>query len=427
MPAAEPAASTLAGAIEHAARLHPANIALQQGETRWTYAQLDDATTRVAAPLQDAGVGPEDIVAIALPRSVEFFVAALGIWKAGGAFLPLDPEGPRERLSYMLANAAPKTIIAGAEFGARFGVDTMTLDAARIASAPTISIRGAAAIPPERAAYVIYTSGSTGVPKGVLVTHKGLLSLAKDQAARMGIDPQSRVAQLAAFTFDAAVSEMAMTLLRGATLVIAGQDERAGQPLSDFLTREGITHATLTPTALAATPVSGKCSLRSLIVAGEAAAASVIAPWASRYAVLNGYGPTEASVCATMSDALRPGEDPPIGKPRRTSASMCWTNGCGLPCGCDRRSVHRKRWAGARLSRGCCTNGRAIHCRRSFWKRRQAPVSHGGSLVGERTATRLCNGRSDDQLKIPGIVWRAQGKSRLPSWRSLRSRKQPSS
>jgi non-ribosomal peptide synthetase component F len=112
LPEVNRPAPTLLDLIEQAARHHSANTALAQGSDCLTYAELSEAALRVGSALESAGVGPEDIVAIALPRSTQFFVAALGVWKAGAAFLPLDPEGPHQRLTFMLANATPKRIIA---------------------------------------------------------------------------------------------------------------------------------------------------------------------------------------------------------------------------------------------------------------------------------------------------------------------------
>ncbi|HEX3996764.1 MAG TPA: AMP-binding protein, partial [Acetobacteraceae bacterium] len=306
---------SLINAIEDAAASHGDNVALAYQGEQVTYAQLEQRANRIAALLCRDGVGPEDIVAIALPRSNLFFIAALGVWKAGGAILPLDPEEPEHRLALLLANARPRKVLTDGMFAKRFGSDAVALDAQESESLPVVTAHRSGPIQPDRTAYMIYTSGSSGAPKAVVVPHRGLLNLADEQAARMAITSGSRVAQIAAFTFDAAISEMAMTLSRGATLVVAPLDERAGPALADFLTREAITHATLTPTALAATPMPDVWSMRSLIVAGEVATPQIVSPWAARCRVLNAYGPTEATVCATMSDALLPDHDVPIGKP----------------------------------------------------------------------------------------------------------------
>src|SRR5690606_31212052 len=118
-------------------------------------------------------------------------------------------------------------------------------------------------------AYVIHTSGSTGTPKAVVVTHGSLANLAVAQAERMRIDATSRVLQLASWSFDAAVSELAMTFARGGTLVVARDDERAGEPLARLLHTASVTHATFTPTVLATLPADAGSALRTIIVAGE--------------------------------------------------------------------------------------------------------------------------------------------------------------
>jgi len=164
-------------------------------------------------------------------------------------------------------------------------------------------------------AYMIYTSGSTGVPKGVLLEHRGVCNLAQAQSAVFGVEPNSCVLQFASMSFDASVSEIFVTLLNGARLYLDSQSLLAGPDLIRLLREQGISVVTLPPSVLATLTVERLPSLRTLVVAGEACSASLISNWADGRRVLNAYGPTEITVCATIADCTgHTSERPPIGR-----------------------------------------------------------------------------------------------------------------
>ncbi|KAB7762337.1 non-ribosomal peptide synthetase, partial [Xanthomonas maliensis] len=170
---------------------------------------------------------------------------------------------------------------------------------------------------PDHLAYVLYTSGSTGTPKGVMVSHRGLVNLALAQIDAFAVRPQSRVLQLANIAFDACLSEVLMAWLAGACLHVPPADALAGEALLEVMQQHRITHLTMTPTVLASLPTPAHCPhLQTLVVAGEAADTALVQRWQAQARVINAYGPTEASVCASLHlDGANDGERLPIGRP----------------------------------------------------------------------------------------------------------------
>ncbi|MFB7455143.1 non-ribosomal peptide synthase/polyketide synthase [Streptomyces sp. NPDC056188] len=287
----------LPAAFEAQVRATPDAVALAAGETTLTYTELNARANRFAHELIGRGVGPEQVVALVLPRSVELVVATLGVMKAGAAYLPVDPGYPQSRIALMLDDAKPVLVVDD---------PTMVTADGRPDTDPAVRLD------PRHPAYVIYTSGSTGRPKGVVVSHAGVTSLVAAQVERFAIDTRSRVLQFASPSFDASVSEVFTSLLTGATLVLPP----AGSPLSALTDpAAGVTHVTLVPSVLAAVP-DGALSVSTLVVAGEACSPELVARWAPGRRMINAYGPTETTVCATMSQPLTPCDQAPsIGRP----------------------------------------------------------------------------------------------------------------
>src|SRR5262245_8812228 len=293
----------------------PDAVAVVFAGEQLSYGELEVRANQLAHHLRALGVGAESVVGVCLERSLELVVCLLGILKAGGAYLPLDPGYPAERLSFMLADAGAALLLTQSGLGDRVGapgVRRLELDGAAAAIAAHPESAPAGAVGPHNLAYVIYTSGSTGTPKGVAVTHHGIPHLAAAQIDRFAITSQSRVLQFASPSFDAAVSEIATALVSGATLVLAAA-ERGGDALAGLICEHNVSHATLPPVLLADLPED--VPLQTLIVAGEACPADVVARWSAGRRMINAYGPTEATVCATMSEALSGACVPPLGRP----------------------------------------------------------------------------------------------------------------
>ncbi|HSZ29984.1 MAG TPA: condensation domain-containing protein, partial [Pseudonocardiaceae bacterium] len=315
------------------ARTPDAPAVIFQGESdeaeSISFAELDSRTNRLAGLLIALGAGPERVVALALPRSVEIVVAQLAVAKAGAAFLPIDPAYPTERIAFMLDDARPVLVLtmtavaaglptlAGGRVLMLDDPDTVAAAAAMADQAPTDADRTTPLLA-THPAYVIYTSGSTGRPKGVVVTHTGLTGFAAAEAEHFRVGPGDRVLQFASPSFDASVLELCMSLPAGAALVVPPPGPLLGEELAEVLARHRVTHALIPPVALATVPdevATGLAEFGTVIVGGEACTAELVTRWAPGRRMINAYGPTESTVVATWSQVLTPGEIPPIGRP----------------------------------------------------------------------------------------------------------------
>ncbi|WP_309486810.1 non-ribosomal peptide synthetase, partial [Bradyrhizobium sp. SHOUNA76] len=307
------------------ARRTPDAIALVYEDVRLSYGELDAEASGLARRLMALGVVPDQPVAICLPRGIAMVVSLLAVLKAGGAYLPLDPAYPAERLRQIVDDAGPRVLIAD-DAGRAILPDGTCEIVDPEANASTVT--GQAASDPgdlvkgltsRSLAYVIYTSGSTGRPKGVMVEHRGLVNLALAQRGLFEVNSNSRVVQFASFSFDASIWEIVMALGSGAALFLAGpQKHQDTSALLGYLADNAITHATLPPAMLhGRTDLDRLAALRVLVLAGELPRAELIKGLPPGVAVFNGYGPTEATVCATSW--LRPpgfdGDAAPIGRP----------------------------------------------------------------------------------------------------------------
>ncbi|MEV8635084.1 amino acid adenylation domain-containing protein [Streptosporangium sp. NPDC051023] len=323
-PSARAGEETLPELFEAGVAARPEGTALISDGLTLSYAELDARANRLAHHLIGLGAGPERIVAIALPRSAHWPVAVLAVLKAGGAYLPIDPEYPARRIQGMLNGAAPDLVLSDRETAAalRLPPATVLLDepvtedliGARPAYPPTDADRRCPLLP-SHPAYVIYTSGSTGRPRGVVVTHTGVPDLVASQIERFAVTRDSRVLQFASPSFDAAFAELAVTLLAGAALVVApAEDLMPGFPLTALIERFEVTHVTLPPSALALLEPAALASVTTLAVAGETVPATTAERWSRGRRMINAYGPTETTVCAAMSAPLT-GPGHPIGRP----------------------------------------------------------------------------------------------------------------
>ncbi|MFJ1866071.1 amino acid adenylation domain-containing protein [Streptomyces sp. NPDC088097] len=303
-PASAPAPGVL-DRIDVQVAAGPGRLALVHGERRMTYGQLALAVALRADALAAEGAGPGRLVAVCRPRGIDAVVGVLAALRTGAAYLPLDPAAPAARTAAILTDCAGRDLDLGeGEF----------------------ALPGAGV--PEGAAYVIYTSGSTGTPNGVVVGHPALAHFTAGASERYGITAEDRVLQFAPLHFDASVEEIFLTLGAGATLVLRDEDMLDVPGLLAGCAAHGITVLDL-PTAywheLAHALSTGVAelppTLRTVVIGGEAALPERVGRWCravdpERVRLLNTYGPTEATVVATVADLSRyTGGPVPIGLP----------------------------------------------------------------------------------------------------------------
>ncbi|HEY6350224.1 MAG TPA: amino acid adenylation domain-containing protein, partial [Candidatus Angelobacter sp.] len=315
--------ASLAQLFEAQAAQTPNATALLLEDQSLSYADLNQQANRLAHFLIAHGAGPENLVGICLERSFEMVASVLAIVKTGAAYLPLDPDYPKARLDYMAADATPAMVLSSSHLRARLPENAiLELDSSEVESAllqspahNPIDAERTSPVLPQHPAYVIYTSGSTGQPKGVVVEHKGLASLAAFTAEKLGIDHTSRFLQFASLSFDASLWETLTALSRGAALVLLREGQRSGGALREVLVRQQVTHALLPPAVLQTVEGEESLPLKVLIVGGDACPGELVGLWAAGRRMVNAFGPTETTVLATMSGPLAGSEAPAIGVP----------------------------------------------------------------------------------------------------------------
>nr|WP_267909154.1 non-ribosomal peptide synthetase [Antrihabitans sp. YC2-6] len=308
----------LAELFARAVAQSPMSIAVVSEHFSLTYAELDARTNRLARRLIALGVGPDSLVAVALPRSNDLIVALLAVVKAGGGYLPIDVMYPQDRLAFMLADAKPVCIIsATAELAALDTGDlpTVLMDAAHYRlevetqSPAAISDRDRVApLRPDSLAYVIYTSGSTGRPKGVLVSHRNVVTLFANTAAQFSFGADDVWTMFHSYAFDFSVWELWGPLLHGGRLVVVDYyTARSPEAFRELLVREKVTVLNQTPTAFYQLAEADRAAgdadlaLRYIVFGGEALDLGQLARWYDRHddaspTLVNMYGITETTV-----------------------------------------------------------------------------------------------------------------------------------
>ncbi|GAA1302508.1 amino acid adenylation domain-containing protein [Saccharothrix xinjiangensis] len=295
-----------------------------------TYRELSGAVNRLARLLVERGAEPERPVAVALPHSPDWVVALLAVFASGATYLPVDPGYPPDRVAFMLADADPVLVLTTtgwARGGAHGAVPVVALDdpavVADLAGRSGEPLTDADVPAPPRvdnAAYTIYTSGSTGRPKGVVLTHTGVVDLVKEQTEHFGVSERSRLLQLVSSSFDASLWNVFGGLLSGAAVVLAPDERPTGAALAAFAARHRVTQVALPTAVVAGLPDGGLAPGVTLIVSGDVCPPELVSRWAADRRMVNGYGPTEATIGVTWwrCDPADTGRVP-IGRPFRNS------------------------------------------------------------------------------------------------------------
>ncbi|WUR90408.1 amino acid adenylation domain-containing protein [Streptomyces sp. NBC_01262] len=357
-----PGELTVADMVERQVDRTPDVLALVQQQHRWTYRQLDERANQYAHLLQSLGAGQETVVALCLSRGPEAVAAILGVWKAGSAYVPLDPNYPVERLRYMFSDSGARILLTEGELAdgvrADGGVQVQVETDDRLRTAPTTRpVRTATG---RNLAYVIYTSGSTGQPKSVMIEHSGVVNRLLDVIGHFGLTPEDISLQITSIGFEPPVREIFAPLAAGASVALL-PPEGARDPAIVVDTIRGSRPTVIlcvVPSLLESIIVHGAdradfASLRLVGTAGEALrnaeAAELMGSWGCE--VINQYGPTETTMMSVVHH-VRPDDLHgviPVGKPLANSQVYVLDDGLNpVPVGVT-GEVHI---AGAGVSRG---------------------------------------------------------------------------
>uniref|UniRef100_UPI0038CD8F78 amino acid adenylation domain-containing protein n=1 Tax=Tumebacillus avium TaxID=1903704 RepID=UPI0038CD8F78 len=307
-------------AVEHApfpeGLTFPALVSRQAAETpdataleckgeEMSYRDLDAGSNSLARWLQQNGVGHGTYVGVSMDRSFELILSLLGIMKAGGVYVPLDPSYPLDRLTYILGETKAELLLTQEVYAEQFAgavKRVVALDQRR-AEVAAVSSEPVASVATERSlAYAIFTSGSTGLPKGVMVEHRGLCNFSAHFAQALGVDAGSRVLQFVASSFDVSLGEVSVALGNGAALILEDKNRLLpGPDLAELLRERRITTLMTTPSVLAATPAHDLPDLKAVAPGGEVFTKEIAARWMQEGRhVLNAYGPTETTVGSSV-------------------------------------------------------------------------------------------------------------------------------
>ncbi len=328
-PVPATARGTLVQQFGEVARKRGEAVAIESADVVLSFRELEIAVDGVASWLSDSlGDVHRRVVAVSMHSRPLGVVAMLGVMRARGIYLPVDPGYPPERVAYLLKDSDACAVVTDLD-GAGFPGGAQTLEKLvlnelvlrdLLADDSLKAESRHAVFDSDDSAYLIYTSGSTGTPKGVSVTHRAFTNMIFQQIELFDVCPEDRVLLFASFSFDASLSEMFMSLLAGGTLCCPGREQiTEGGQLIQYVREQGITIATLPPQYLRALDQPDLGRLKTLITAGEAAVARDVMHYSQQEQLhyINAYGPTECSVCATMFSVPKGwrGDRVPIGKP----------------------------------------------------------------------------------------------------------------
>ncbi|KZN30563.1 hypothetical protein N480_06280 [Pseudoalteromonas luteoviolacea S2607] len=386
----------------------PDSIALVLDDNSLTYRELNSAANRLAHYLREQGVGKETLVGIYLERSLDMVVGILAVLKAGGAYVPFDTNYPQERTKYMLADSQIRYVVSRTEFAQQIDalseLNVLCLDdeqfKSEIACYCAHNLAVAESHRSSSLAYVIYTSGSTGQPKGVMVEHRGLVNTIVDNAARVHINANSSIYQATSTAFDAAIWVMWTALVSGAQMRLASTLSFQNE-LSQYA---DVTHLFMTPSMLDSLDAESCSFIDVVIVGGEHCSNELVKKWTQEGKVfINGYGPTEISICSSMGE-LNSHSNVHIGKPNNNVQYFVLNESYGLV---PKGTIGELYVGGDGLARGYLnrpelTKERFIQ--NPFDNNTQSRLYRTGDLVRYLADGNVeFIGRNDEQIKLRGF------------------------
>ncbi|KAL4808781.1 hypothetical protein BDV18DRAFT_157719 [Aspergillus unguis] len=288
--------------VEENAIKRPDNEAVYAHDGSLSYKNLSETALKFAQELTRLGAGPEQRVAILMPKSLWYSVSVLAVLKAGAAFVPLDPGHPESRLKQLVGEIEPCALITLSSQSEKvqqlgLGCPLLEIDQLDLTDRKPTKLTPAK---PNNAAYMIFTSGSTGKPKGVVIEHSALATSATTRGVVLGLGPDSRVLQYAPHTFDVSVDEILTTWIHGGCTCVPSDDDRFS--IARFMEKGRVTAALLTPTSARTLSPDEVPTLRTLQTGGEVLTEDVNDKWSNRVTLFNVYGPTEASVACVISN-----------------------------------------------------------------------------------------------------------------------------
>ncbi|MES0101378.1 amino acid adenylation domain-containing protein [Mesorhizobium sp. M0019] len=325
-----PSDNCLHNLIEAQAAAYPDNIAVSCPLEALSYSVLEQRANRLGRHLISKGVRLGDVVGVLVGRSCDLIIGLLAVLKAGAVYLPLDPRLPPQRLHFMLRDAGATALISKSELREQTFGDALSgrniegangravvlLDKDRAEIALHEVTRPYCPAGPSDLAYVMYTSGSTGQPKGVMVEHRSACNMVEDLRRTYQLGPDSRVLQFASCGFDASLFDFMLAFSSGGRLCLAPPSASLpGAELVEFMRRERVTAAGLTPTAWASLPSTDLPDLTVIKSGGEPLPSSLIERWGEKRRIFNSYGPTETTVYCIRTEVEAEGRKPPIGRP----------------------------------------------------------------------------------------------------------------
>ena len=295
--------------------------AIEYKDTQITYSELNERSNKLANYLLAQGVKKDEIVGVMSKNGIDMITGMMGIMKAGSCYMPIDWSYPKERKQYMIEDSGIKILLTSEientkEFGEEIKIIDLSKEEENITKEDGENLK--VEILPENLAYMIYTSGSTGRPKGVMLAHKGLRNLTNSQIKDFGVAEESKVLQFASLGFDASVSEIFMSLLSGATLVLIDSEKKQStERLREVIEKKKITIATIPPSMLSVMRLEDLGDLKTIISAGERLPKEVAKKIINKYRLLNAYGPTESTIGVTSYEVKEVREEDqniPIGR-----------------------------------------------------------------------------------------------------------------